>query len=63
MKKDDTTQLGREYFLESLPVEWDEKLDGLREADRKKTGDVKVNHADLAHLKALGLIRCNSAPL
>ncbi|MDH3929467.1 MAG: hypothetical protein OEV22_16145 [Deltaproteobacteria bacterium] len=63
MKKDKTTTFGREYFLESLPVEWDEKLDGPRESQRKKKGDVKVSHADLAHLKALGLVRSNHTPV
>jgi hypothetical protein len=63
MKKDKTTTFGREYFLESLPVEWDERLDGPRESQRKEKGDVKVNHADLAHLRALGLVRANHTPV
>lgn len=60
MKKDNTTNFGREYFLESLPVEWDEKLDGPREADRKdkkRKGDVVVSSSELQLLKNLGLIK------
>ena len=60
MKKDKTTTFGREYFLESLPVEWDEKLDGPREADRKdkkRKGDVVVSSSELTLLKNLGLLK------
>ena len=60
MKKDKTTTFGREYFLESLPVEWDEKLDGPRVADRKtrkRKGDVVVHTSELQRLKDLGLIK------
>ena len=60
MKKDRTTTFGREYFLESLPVEWDEKLDGPREADRKdkkRKGDVVVSSSELTLLKNLGLLK------
>ena len=60
MKKDKTTTFGREYFLESLPVEWDEKLDGPREADRKETkrkGDVVVSSSELKLLQSLGLLK------
>lgn len=60
MKKDKTTTFGREYFLESLPVEWDEKLDGPREADRKdkkRKGDVVVSSSELQLLKNLGLLK------
>ena len=60
MKKDNTTTFGREYFLESLPVEWDEKLDGPREEDRKdkkRKGDVVVSSSELQLLKNLGLIK------
>ena len=59
MKKE-TSSFGREYFLESLPVEWDEKLDGPREADRKtkkRKGDVVVHTSELQRLKDLGLIK------
>ena len=60
MKKDRTTTFGREYFLESLPVEWNEKLDGPREADRKdkkRKGDVVVSSSELTLLKNLGLLK------
>ena len=60
MKQDNTTAFGRDYFLESLPVEWDEKLDGPREADRKdkkRKGDVVVSSSELQLLKNLGLIK------
>lgn len=60
MKKDKTTTFGREYFLESLPVEWNEKLDGPREADRKdkkRKGDVVVSSSELQLLKNLGLLK------
>ncbi len=60
MKKDKTTTFGREYFLESLPVEWNEKLDGPREADRKdkkRKGDVVVSSSELTLLKNLGLLK------
>ena len=60
MKKDKTTTFGREYFLESLPVEWDEKLDGPREADRKdkkRKGDVVVSSSEMQLLKNLGLLK------
>ena len=60
MKKDKTTTFGREYFLESLPVEWDEKLDGPREADRKdkkRKGDVVVSSSELNVLRNLGLLK------
>lgn len=60
MKKDNTTTFGREYFLESLPVEWDEKLDGPREADRKdkkRKGDVVVSSSELNVLRNLGLLK------
>jgi len=59
MKQDKTTTLGREYFLESLPVEWDEKLDGPRPSkqQKKKKGDVIVNSSELQALKNLGLLK------
>ena len=60
MKKDKTTTFGRQYFLESLPVEWNEKLDGPREADRKdkkRKGDVVVSSSELTLLKNLGLLK------
>jgi len=59
MKQDKTTTLGREYFLESLPVEWDEKLDGpkVKPRGQKKKGDVIVNSSELQALKNLGLIK------
>ena len=60
MKKDKTTTFGREYFLESLPVDWNEKLDGPREADRKdkkRKGDVVVSSSELQLLKNLGLLK------
>jgi hypothetical protein len=58
MKKDKKTTLGREYFLESLPIEWDEKLDGVKPSTKKKEkGDVTVSAKALDELKALGLIR------
>ncbi len=60
MEKDKTTTFGRDYFLESLPVEWDEMLDGPREASRKTTkrkGDVVVHTSELQRLKDLGLIK------
>ena len=60
MKKDKTTTFGREYFLESLPVEWNEKLDGPREADRKdkkRKGDVVVSSSEMQLLKNLGLLK------
>ncbi len=60
MKKDKSTTFGREYFLESLPVEWDEKLDGPHEADRKtkkRKGDVVVSSSEMQLLKNLGLIK------
>lgn len=60
MKKDKTTTFGREYFLESLPVEWNEKLDGPREADRKdkkRKGDVVVSSSELNVLRNLGLLK------
>lgn len=60
MKEDKTTTFGREYFLESLPVEWDEKLDGPREADRKtkkRKGDVIVSSSELLLLEHLGLLK------
>ncbi len=58
MKQDKTTTLGREYFLESLPVEWNEKLDGPRPSkQQKKKGDVIVNSSELQTLKNLGLLK------
>lgn len=57
MKKDKTTTFGRDYFLEALPVEWDEKLDGEQPSKRKKTGDVIVNSDELQALKNLGLLK------
>ena len=60
MKKDKTTTFGREYFLESLPVEWNEKLDGPRESDRKdkkRKGDVVVSSSEMQLLKNLGLLK------
>jgi hypothetical protein len=60
MKKDKTTTFGSEYFLEALPIEWDEKLDGPRESARKtkkKKGDVVVSSSELQLLKNLGLIK------
>ncbi len=59
MKKDKSTTFGREYFLESLPVEWDEKLDGPREKPKgkKKKGDVVVSSSEMQLLKNLGLIK------
>lgn len=65
MKKDKTTTFGREYFLESLPVEWDEKLDGPREADRKekKQKSVTVSKSELELLRSLGMIRSNHNPV
>ena len=60
MKKDKTTTFGREYFLESLPVEWNEKLDGPRESDRKdkkRKGDVVVSSSELNVLRNLGLLK------
>ncbi len=59
MKKDKATNFGREYFLESLPVEWDEKLDGPRKEPKgqKKKGDVVVSSSELQLLKNLGLIK------
>ena len=62
MNDDKKVSLGREYFLESLPVEWDEELDGpKRSMLKKEKGDVQVDAAAIAHLKSLGLIRCNSS--
>ncbi len=46
-----------DYFLEALPVEWDEKLDGERPSKRKKKGDVIVNSDELQALKNLGLLK------
>jgi len=57
MKKDKKATLGREYFLESLPIEWNEKLDGQRPSKKKKTGDVIVNSDELQALKNLGLLK------
>ena len=59
MKEDKITTLGREYFLESLPVEWDEKLDGpkVKPKGQKKKGDVVVTSSELQTLKNLGLIK------
>lgn len=61
MKKDNTTTFGREYFLEALPVEWDEKLDGPRpsqmEKYNKKKSDVKVSASELDVLRTLGLLK------
>ncbi len=59
MKQDKTTTLGREYFLESLPVEWDEKLDGPRPSKQQKDkkADVIVNSSELQTLKNLGLLK------
>ena len=59
MKKDKTTTLGREYFLESLPVEWDEKLDGpkVKPRGQKQKGDVIVSSSELQMLKNLGLLK------
>ncbi len=60
MKKDKTTTFGRDYFLESLPVEWDEKLDGPRESSRKtkkRKGDVVVSSSEMQLLKNLGLLK------
>jgi len=65
MKKDKTTTFGKEYFLESLPVEWDEKLDDPRESQRKKKPkkDVTVNSSELELLRSLGMIRSNHSPV
>ena len=60
MKKDNTTKFGRDYFLEALPVEWNEKLDGVRpskQKNKKQTGDVIVNSDELQALKNLGLLK------
>ena len=57
MKEDKTTTFGRDYFLEALPVEWNEKLDGPRPSKKKKTGDVIVNSNELQALKNLGLLK------
>ena len=61
MKQDNTTTFGRDYFLESLPVEWDEKLDGPRASQSKKkkkqTGDVVVSSSELDVLRSLGLLK------
>ena len=61
MKQDNTTTFGREYFLEALPVEWDEKLDGPRpsqsEKYNKKKSDVKVSASELDVLRSLGLLK------
>jgi hypothetical protein len=59
MKKDKSTTFGREYLLESLPVEWDEKLDGPRKKPKgkKEKGDVVVSSSEMQLLKNLGLIK------
>ena len=59
MKQDKTTAFGRDYFLESLPVEWDEKLDGpkIKPKGQKKKGDVVVTSSELQTLKNLGLLK------
>lgn len=62
MKDKQTTTFGRDYFLEALPVEWDEKLDGPRPSqsakyNQKKKGDVQVSASELDVLKSLGLIK------
>ena len=59
MEKDKTTTFGRDYFLEALPVEWDEKLDGPRKKPKgkKKKGDVVVSSSEMQLLKNLGLIK------
>ncbi len=56
MEKNKATTLGRDYFLESLPIEWDEKLDGKRPSEKKK-GDVIVSSSELEMLKSLGLLK------
>ena len=56
MEKNKTTTLGRDYFLESLPIEWNEKLDGKRPSEKKK-GDVIVSSSELEMLKSLGLLK------
>lgn len=57
MSEEKKSNFGRDYFLEALPVEWDEKLDGERPSKRKKTGDVIVNSDELQALKNLGLLK------
>ena len=60
MKKDKTTTFGRDYFLEALPVEWDEKLDGPHPSEqnnKKKKGDVQVSASELDVLRSLGLLK------
>ena len=57
MEKNKATTLGRDYFLESLPIEWDEKLDGKRPSEKKKKGDVIVSSSELEMLKSLGLLK------
>ncbi len=57
MKEDKTTTFGRDYFLEALPVEWNEKLDGPRPSEKKKKGDVVVSSDELQALKNLGLLK------
>ena len=56
MNKNKATTFGRQYFLESLPIEWDEKLDGKRPSEKKK-GDVVVSSSELQLLKNLGLLK------
>ena len=49
------SQLGREYFLESLPVDLDE-LTIRKPAKKKVKKDVSVNLDDLELLRSLGMI-------
>lgn len=54
------TKFDKEYFLEALPVDWDEELDGEqphKTAKYNKEGDVQVNQSMLDELKSLGLIK------
>ena len=61
MENKEATTFGRDYFLESLPVEWDEKLDGPRASQsktkKKQTGDVVVSASELDVLRSLGLMK------
>tara|TARA_R110002050_G_scaffold5186_1_gene23723 strand:- start:748 stop:924 length:177 start_codon:yes stop_codon:yes gene_type:complete len=58
MERNKVTTLGRDYFLEALPIEWDEKLDGKRPSEKKKEkGDVIVSSSELQLLKNLGLLK------
>tara|TARA_R110001606_G_scaffold247350_1_gene395370 strand:+ start:251 stop:427 length:177 start_codon:yes stop_codon:yes gene_type:complete len=49
--KEQKSQLGREYFLEAIPIELDELT--MSKSVKK---DVTVNSADLELLRSLGMI-------